>query len=298
MLNNLNLYYIFYEVAKVGNISGAAKELFISQPAISKAISKLEDNLGVVLFNRSSRGVSLTDEGLILFEQVHNAFLCIHNGEDKIRLSNELGMGHISIGVSTSLCKHILLPSLKQFTGNNPHIKVSISCQSSTDTIHALENGLIDIGVIGYPQNRLSLQYKPLMEIHDAFVASPSYLLNFEKRYDSSIESILSNATFMMLNKENISRKYVDSALAVNNLQIQNIMEVTNLDLLIEFAKTDLGISAVIREFVSEELSNETLTELTLYSNAPGREIGIAYSEAKAKDNPAIGHFLESCNLV
>ena len=62
MENNLNLYYIFYTVALHKNISGAAKELYISQPAISKAISKLEQSLDVILFHRSSRGVTLTME--------------------------------------------------------------------------------------------------------------------------------------------------------------------------------------------------------------------------------------------
>ena len=86
MENNLNLYYIFYAVAKAKNISGAAKELYISQPAISKAISKLEQNLDTTLFIRNSRGVCLTPEGEMLYEQVHTAFNCIKTGEEKIRL--------------------------------------------------------------------------------------------------------------------------------------------------------------------------------------------------------------------
>jgi len=67
MDNNLNLYHIFYTVANCKNISAAAKELYISQPAISKAISKLEQNLDTKLFIRNSRGVSLTTEGELLF---------------------------------------------------------------------------------------------------------------------------------------------------------------------------------------------------------------------------------------
>ncbi len=74
MDQNLSQYKIFYEVAKAGNISKAAKELFISQPAISKSISKLEDNLGVALFTRNSRGVQLTEEGKLLFHHTKTAF--------------------------------------------------------------------------------------------------------------------------------------------------------------------------------------------------------------------------------
>ncbi|MEI3474723.1 MAG: LysR family transcriptional regulator [Blautia faecis] len=60
MQENLSLYHIFYTVSRTGNISTAAKELYISQPAISRAIKKLENNLDTTLFKRSSRGVTLT----------------------------------------------------------------------------------------------------------------------------------------------------------------------------------------------------------------------------------------------
>ena len=67
MTQNLSSYRIFYAVANTGNISKAAKELYISQPAISKSIQKLEENIGIKLFDRSSRGVSLTPEGELLY---------------------------------------------------------------------------------------------------------------------------------------------------------------------------------------------------------------------------------------
>ena len=92
MENNLNLYHIFYTVACHKNISLAAKELYISQPAISKAISKLENNLETTLFIRSSRGVTLTEEGTILYEQVKNAFTAIHSGEQQLKKMSTLGV--------------------------------------------------------------------------------------------------------------------------------------------------------------------------------------------------------------
>ena len=73
MEQNLSTYRIFFEVAKQGNISKAAESLYISQPAISKTIVRLEDNLNVKLFKRNSRGVSLTEEGEVLFRHVEEA---------------------------------------------------------------------------------------------------------------------------------------------------------------------------------------------------------------------------------
>lgn len=293
MQNSLNLYHIFYQVALSKNISGAARELYISQPAISKAISKLEQSLNTTLFIRNSRGVSLTVEGEILFEQIQNAFQCIKAGEDKLKLANELGVGHISIGVSTTLCKYVLLPYLKEFVKNNPHIKVSITCMPSIEALQALENGIIDIGLVRYPQHKTNLSYIPIMEIHDTFVATQTYLDNFSMRYPMSREGLLENATFMMLDKDNVTRKYVDSALALNGIEIPNVIEITNLDLLVDFAKIDLGISAVIKEFVADELSQGILKEVKFLTKSQGREIGFAYSNQKLEENSSIKNFLK-----
>ena len=115
MEQNLPLYHIFNAVAESGNISHAAKDLYISQPAISKAITRLEENLDTRLFDRSSRGVTLTDEGRILYEQTNAAFMHLKRAEDTILHNNELGIGHIRIGVSTTLCRYVLLPYLKEF---------------------------------------------------------------------------------------------------------------------------------------------------------------------------------------
>ena len=120
MEQNLSQYKIFYEVAKAGNISKAAKELYISQPAISKAISKLEDSLGLSLFTRSSRGVQLTSEGEILFEHTREAFDALDRGEQELKRIQEFDIGHLRIGVSNTLCKYILLPYLKTFIDQYP----------------------------------------------------------------------------------------------------------------------------------------------------------------------------------
>ena len=85
MNQNLSSYYIFYIAAKSGNISAASKELFISQPAVSKSISKLEANLNVRLLIRNSRGVILTNEGKILYERLAEAFHSIELGEEQLK---------------------------------------------------------------------------------------------------------------------------------------------------------------------------------------------------------------------
>lgn len=279
MENNLNLYHIFYTVAKNKNISLAAKELYISQPAISKAISKLENNLETTLFIRSSRGVTLTEEGAILFEQVRNAFTSINNGEEQLRKIARLGVSHLSIGVSITLCKYILLPYLKEFIKENPHVTISITCHPSLETIRDIENGITEIGLVGIPSDMGTLHYEPICEIQDTFIATDSYLKNLRIRENGTRTSLLANANFMMLNKENISRKYVYNYLTSHQITMNNILEINTMDLLIELAKIDLGIACVIRNFVKDDIINGTFKELTFKRTIPKRRVGFAYRE-------------------
>ena len=291
MVQSLSCYRIFYTVAKTGNISRAAKELYISQPAISKSIQKLEDSLGCELFRRSSRGVLLTEEGELLYTHVSSAFETLALGEDKLKNSLELGVGHLKIGVSSTLCKYILLPYLKEFTRQYPHINISITCQSTNETLQLLEENKIDIGLIGKPENMKTMDFFYLAEIEDIFVASSTYLENLKRRGVAS-DSILSNSTLMLLDKKNMTRQYIDDYLQGNQIAIRDLIEVSSMDLLIDFAKTNLGVACVIREFVKEELSGHILVEIPLGFPMHKREVGFAYKKT-LKPSKSLELFIE-----
>ena len=205
MNQNLSSYRIFYTVANTGNISKAAKELYISQPAISKSIQKLEESVGCKLFSRSSRGVVLTEEGKLLYEHVSSAFETLNLGEEKLRRSIELGVGHLKIGVSATLCKYMLLPYLKEFIRRNPHISISITCQSTNETLRLIEDNKIDIGLIGKPDSIKNIQFDFLEEIEDVFVATKDYIRNLRARGIQK-NQILSSSTLMLLDKNNMTQ--------------------------------------------------------------------------------------------
>lgn len=291
MYQNLSSYRIFYAVANTGNISKAAKELYISQPAISKSIQKLEDSIGVKLFHRSSRGVTLTSEGELLYAHVKSAFEVLTLGEDKLRRSIALGMGHLTIGVSSTLCKYILLPYLKDFIKKYPHINISIACHSTNHTLKLLEDGKLDAGLIGKPDNLKNIDFYSLREIEDIFVATRDYLQNLRIR-GVNRHQILQNATLMLLDKENMTRQYIDNYFQDNHILLQDIIEVSNMDLLIEMVKISLGVGCVIRDFVKTELQSNTLVEIPLKNPIQKREIGFAYNK-DVKISKSLAHFIQ-----
>lgn len=282
MNQNLSSYRIFYVVANTGNISKAARELYISQPAISKAIQKLEDSLGCRLFSRSSKGVRLTEEGALFYEHVKSAFDTLTIGEEKLKQFLALGVGHLRIGVSTTLCKYVLLPYLREFIHKHPHIRISISCQPTNETLRMLEANQIDIGLIGKPADMKQMHFDFVEEIEDIFVSTGEYIHNLLLR-GVEPDKIFENSTLMLLDQNNLSRQYIDQYFLLHQVTVSDMIEVSNMDLLIDFAKIGVGVACVIKRFVEAELSEGTLIELTPASPVPKREIGFVYASHHAK---------------
>ena len=288
-MTNKSLEY-FLIVVKHLNISRAAQELYISQPAISKSIQKLEESVGCKLFSRSSRGVVLTDEGKLLYEHVSEAFETLTMGEEKLKRSIELGVGHLKIGVSSTLCKYLLLPYLKEFIRQNPHISISISCQSTNDTLKLLEDNKIDIGLIGKPENLKNIHFDFLEEIEDIFVAAKDYLRNLKARGIQK-DHILQSSTLMLLDKNNMTRQYIDDYLQENQIIIKDSIDISDMDLLIDFARIGVGVACVIKNFVREDLENGTLMEIPLGFPIHKREVGFAY-KTTTKPSKSLAEFI------
>ena len=275
MEQHLSQYRIFYEVARCGNISRAAKELYISQPAISKAIGKLEESLGTRLFLRNSRGVQLTPEGNVLFQHVAAAFDSLSRGEKELKRIHDFHIGQLKIGVSNTLCKYVLLPYLKSFVEKYPHVNITIESQSTAHTLEMLEARKIDIGLVAEPRARRGLNFTPVMEIHDGFVCTPAYMENLTLR-EGPAPDIFKTGNIMLLDRSNMSRKHLDTYLSDRDIEVNQLLEVTDMALLIEFARIGLGIACVILDFVSDDLKNGTLIEVPLDAPIPRRIIGFA----------------------
>ena len=291
MEQHLAQYRIFFEVAKAGSISKAAKLLYISQPAISKSILRLEENLEIALFTRTSKGVSLTPEGQIFYEYLQNAFSAIEAGEIHLAKIKQFNIGKITIGTSNTLCKYILLPYLNKFMKENPHTMVSIFTQSSDKTSLLLSENKIDIGLVAKPAKTQSMSYINIMEIHDIFVATPAYLNSLKHIFDKGFNP-LRDGNIMLLDKNNATRRFIDNCIEGSKLHLNQSIETGNMELLIEFAKTGIGIACVIKEFIQKELEEGTLVEIEMPPDLhiPKREIVFLYDEKNF--NPSLIKFI------
>lgn len=281
----LEQYKIFNEAASTLSFSIAARNLFISQSAVSQTILALEKQLQTQLFIRLPKGVVLTNEGKLLHQQIHLALSMITSVENQIINFKELVDGELVIGAGDTLSKHYVLPYITKFHEAYPGVTIKVVNRTSKETIELLKSGQIDIGFVNMPLEDSSVTIKECFTIHDIFVSK--YPSNKKYSYQE-----IADASIIMLEKSANSRNYVDSVFASKGVLLNPSIELGSHDLLLEFAKNDLGIACVIQEFSTLSITNKRLYPLHIEPAIPPRAIGYAYLKRRTL-SPACLQFIE-----
>lgn len=268
----LDLYKVFCEVAKYNSFSNAAKSLYMTQPAVSQAISQLESELGVRLFTRMPKGVILTNEGKQLFEYVNSAINLINTGEKKLIEAKNLMAGELNIGVGDTISRYFLLPYLEKFHTNYPNIRLKIINRTTIELCTLIKSGEIDIAICNLPIEDSSIEVKELMVIHDVFVYGEGYKDELSK--PMTIEE-LTRFPLILLEPTSNSRQYIEKFMLSKGIKIEPEIELGSHELLLEFARINLGVSCVVREFSYEYLQKGLLYEVQLIEGIPERSIGV-----------------------
>lgn len=272
MISKLDLYKIFWQVAKSKSFSKAAKELYMTQPAISQSIIQLETELDTRLFNRTTKGVSLTIEGRALYDYINSAMMLINSGEEKILEFKNLSLGELKIGVGDTISRYFLLPYLEMFHVKYPNIKFKIINGTTFELCSILKAGEIDIAICNFPLEDESINKKELVKIHDIFVCGKKYKEKIKEKLD--FQEIAKHPLILLERKSN-SRKYVENYLLSKGVNISAEFELGSHELLLEFAKINLGIASVTKEFAKEYLDSGSIFEVETKENIPARSIGL-----------------------
>ncbi|WMJ87529.1 LysR family transcriptional regulator [Anaerocolumna sp. MB42-C2] len=274
MFINLELYRIFYTTAKLGSISKAAKELYTSQPAVSQAIKQLEQKLGGELFYRDARGVSLTTEGEVLYRYIEQGYSLIQVGEQKFSELKQMTSGQLRLAVCSAVCKYDLLKYISQYNINYPDVSLYIEDESSYKIAQLLEIGKIDIGIINlYNIDNGNFNIIKTIEMHDCFVVGEKYKALCDDSI--SIHMLSQNYPLIMLQKGGNTRASIDEYFLSHGINLAPQIELSNLDLIIEFTVKGLGAACVIEEYVQKELKNKSLYKLNIQEKMSIRSLGI-----------------------
>lgn len=268
---NLEYYKIFYHVATELSITGAAKKLCISQPAVSQAIKQLEQGLGIELFTRCAKGVSLTRAGTLLFSYVGNGYETILAGEQKLVQMMNLQYGEVRIGASDMTLQFYLLPYLEQFHQLYPEIKVTVTNAPTPQTIDHLNQGRIDFAVVTKPlPGDFDYEVFTVRKIQDIFVAGEKFLELKGKRLEYTQ---LSDLPLICLEGDTSTRKYVDNFLEKNGVVVEPEFELATSEIIVQFAMRNLGIGCVVEDFAKKAIDCGELFSLEFEKVIPQRDM-------------------------
>lgn len=276
---NLELYKVFYYVAKNESITRAANELSISQPAISKSIKTLEEQINTQLFIRKRDGVSLTETGNIMYKKIKEAMELIDSAENDLKSLTNLEYGTINIGASKTIIHEFLMPYIKSFHKDYPNINIRIFTDKTSDLIKKSKMGLIDVIFTNMPFN-LPNEFESInvMNLHDCFVANQNF--NYLKNKVIDKDSF-QKLPLLILTKGATNRIRLDDYCAINNMIIKPEMEFGSNTLIKEFTIAGFGIGMLTEEHVKEEINNGDLFKLNINFKLKDKYLGLVYN----KDN-------------
>ena len=275
---NLNLYKTFYDVAKCGSISKAAQKTYTSQPAISKSIKKLEEELDTQLFYRNLTGVELTDKGKDLLYFVEKSFNNLIIAERNMLETENLERGKLSIGMPSNIGSFFLFDKIMDFHKKYPNIEITIITGSTSNLINLLDTHKVDFVIDTSPINvRLDegMKLKKLKEVDYCFIIKKdTQLLN-----SNEIKSIkdLNKHPLILPIVGTANRNDLDIILNENNVNIKNVINIHTSEMIISAVKKDLGIGYVIYNLVENEINNNEIEVLNIKEKLPTVEINIIY---------------------
>lgn len=272
MINvDMELYKIFYTVASCENITKAAEKLYISQPAVTMSIKKLESELGIKLFVRNKRGVILTPEGKVMYDYIAKAMENILLAENKIENFKKLETGNIRIGIGTNLTRFFLTKHLEKFHKKYPKISINLDTSMTNELLKKLEEDKLDIAIIASEEDscrEFNVEY--IEEIQDIFISS--YDFSELKNREVTLKE-LSEYPLVLQSTNSNTRKFIDKIASENDIKLNSIMDLASYSLVIEFAKIGMGIGFVTKNYVLDELGKDTLFEINLVPKIPKRKI-------------------------
>ena len=271
---DLELYRVFYSVAKHKHMTKASEELHISQPAISQSIKKLENQLGGTLFLRSNKGMGLTEEGKMFYEYVKGALELINNAENEFTSFKDLSKGEIKIGCSTTLTKLVLMNALKDFHLDYPNININITNDLTSNLINDLKLGKLDFVIFNESNiKETNLNLEKIKELKQGFIYNPEF-------YDDNVNNFedLNEISLILQKEESNSRKLLDYVALQNNVKLIPKMEVVSQELITEFTNIGLGIGFAIIDLAKRNYKN--IKELNINKKIPNINIYLATNKS------------------
>ncbi|MBN1102554.1 MAG: LysR family transcriptional regulator [Deltaproteobacteria bacterium] len=291
---NLNQLRVFYEAARSGSFTSAARKLFITQPAVTAQMKALEDQCTLKLFKKKGRRLFLTDEGNTLYEYAKRIFEYEREVEDVIEEMRKLKRGILRLGTSKAYARYFMPFLISRFREAYPHIKVYLDEGSSLDIIRSLVDLKNEVAVIAKVEDHPNVTFIPFKQDQLVLILAPGHPL--AKRKHVSLEELV-NDPMIMKEANSGTRKRVNELFSSKGLTPNVLMETSNTEFIKQLVQRGEGISFLVEEAVAADIREKRLATIPVAGETPFLDVSIAYLEAQHLSHAA-GAFVEMLKKV
>lgn len=276
-MNNINLNFlkIFMEVANSNSFLEASNKLFITQPAISRSIAKLEEDLGVVLFYRANKGIALTPSGEVLLKYIKESNALLETCQRVLTSMNDIEQGHIVIGVQSHIVRNYLMDKVCSFRKKHPNIKLKFVDLSTSSLIDELEKRHIDFVVDTSPIETIynNIIIKPIKTLNTCFIKSTQNTKKIKKLED------LEKHCLILPDVRSSLRRNLDKCLNNIGINIEPKLEFVTEELIIDAVKRNVGIGYVVESSIRNKSFDDYIDIISFKDELPNIEINLVYIE-------------------
>lgn len=273
---NLELYKVFYTVARCGSITRAAEELYISQPAVSQAIRQLEAQLGTSLFKRVHSGMELTAQGgMLVYEDVEKALKLLGGVENRLSEINRSATGTLRIGASETIFQYCLAEHIVAFSKQYPQVKFELLSDISPRTIEQLKTDRCDVGFLNLPidGDEGIVLTDSIMLLNDIFIAGEAFS-ELKGRKLSVWE--LSKYPLLLMEEKTVARSSFEHYRKSVGVKLTPAIEIDSWGFMKQLVEEGMGIGVIPREYARRRLGEGSLFELDVSPAMPSRSVGMA----------------------
>lgn len=273
---NLNLYKVFYDVAKNGSFSKTAEFTYTTQSSISKSIKKLEEQLGTQLFYRNSHGVELTGEGKELLYYVEQSYGNIMTGERLLMETDSLNRGKLNIGLPSYISSFFFFDKIEKFYKKYPNIEITLMNGSREYLLNLLNNHQIDFIIYSSPifENiDKDLELIKLYPIEYKFFCRKD---KYEKYKHIKDIKDLENVPLVLPLPGSNNRRFLDEILIKKKAKIKRVINIHTSEGILTAVKKDLGVGYIIEDIIKDD---DTYKCIDIKTKLHQEEVALVYNK-------------------
>lgn len=279
---NIRKLKVFYATAISLNMTKVAKELYISQPSVSQCIHEIEEELGVVLFDRIGKRIYLTNEGNVYLKYTRRILNLYEESVEMVKKINNKESGKIRIGASTTIGIYILPDIIKDFVEEHKGIEISLIVENTTNIEKLILENKIDFAYVegDIQSEEITVENQWTDEL--VFICSKKH--PWASKFELNKEE-LENEKFIMREEGSGTRSIIEGYLRDKSIKYRTFMELGNTEAIMRSVEANLGIGCLSERCVKDRIKLGSLHALNLKSGKIKRNLVLILHKDKFVNN-------------